>query len=45
MNREMTLYNIADDIGAYWESREMVAAQLTAGVPDALASGDAPNGR
>lgn len=34
MNREMTLYNIADDIGAYWESREMVAAQLTAGVPD-----------
>jgi hypothetical protein len=32
--QDATLFHLADDISAYWESREMVAAQLSAGVPD-----------
>ena len=32
--QDATLYALTDDISAFWESREMVAAQLSAGVPD-----------
>jgi hypothetical protein len=32
--QDATLYALTDDISAYWESHEMIVAQLAAGVPD-----------
>ena len=32
--QDATLYALTDDISAFWESHEMIVAQLAAGVPD-----------